>query len=476
MRLTLLHTNDLHGRIQQLPRIVTLAKQIRREVEAAGSTCVLWDAGDAEDTTLFESSLTKGAAVMAILRACGYTQETLGNASPIRYGPQVIAGLAAAFGKPLLGANLNDPATGRLFEGLAPYAIETVGGLGVGVIGLTPSVPTYSVFHVTLGDAFELLPGLVRAVRDRGAEIVVVLSHLGSKVDIQIAERVPGIDVIIGGHDHKEIAPPLVVNGTIIQQAGDYGRKLGRLDLEIDEATGRVMAHQGELIEVKEETPGDPEAQAQIDALRAEVRAMSLRVIGELQAPLELAFDRECAAGNLLADVLRARVPGAEVAFVMAGHWQTGLEAGPLTLNALVTAIRSTANPARVELTGAQIAEFLRRAFDPEQAARKLHPLRGVPPGLPHVAGMTFRFDPVTHEVMDARVAGEPLLPHRAYVVAATDLELSEILNYLVVPDDQVQYELPTIIPEVMEAYIAAHTPLSPPGMGRYVTQREQDQ
>ena len=43
-----------------------------------------------------------------------------------------------------------------------------------------------------------------------------------------------GIDLIIGAHDHVELNPPLVVNGTIIAQAGDYGRYLGRLDLEID--------------------------------------------------------------------------------------------------------------------------------------------------------------------------------------------------------------------------------------------------
>ena len=71
-RLTILHTNDVHGRVGQLSRVAALARHIRREVEAEGGHCLLLDGGDAEDTILLESSVTKGSAVMALLRAAGY--------------------------------------------------------------------------------------------------------------------------------------------------------------------------------------------------------------------------------------------------------------------------------------------------------------------------------------------------------------------------------------------------------------------
>jgi 2',3'-cyclic-nucleotide 2'-phosphodiesterase (5'-nucleotidase family) len=112
-QLTILHTNDLHGRLQQLERIATLAKRIRSEVQARGGFCVLWDAGDAEDTTLLESSMTKGSAVSALMRAAGYELATLGNTTPMRYGPQVIPGLARRFGQSLLAANLFNATTGQ---------------------------------------------------------------------------------------------------------------------------------------------------------------------------------------------------------------------------------------------------------------------------------------------------------------------------------------------------------------------------
>jgi hypothetical protein len=67
-RLTILHTNDLHGHVEQVFRIAALAKQIKYEVTTNGGHCVLWDAGDAEDTILYESSMTKGRAMMAVLR------------------------------------------------------------------------------------------------------------------------------------------------------------------------------------------------------------------------------------------------------------------------------------------------------------------------------------------------------------------------------------------------------------------------
>src|SRR5512135_439619 len=116
-RLTILHTNDLHGRVEQVFRIATLAKQIKQEVTAGGGHCVLWDAGDAEDTILYESSITKGRAMMAVLRGAGYELEALGNASPARYGPQAVAGLANGFGRPLICANMIDPVTSQLVLG-----------------------------------------------------------------------------------------------------------------------------------------------------------------------------------------------------------------------------------------------------------------------------------------------------------------------------------------------------------------------
>jgi 2',3'-cyclic-nucleotide 2'-phosphodiesterase (5'-nucleotidase family) len=467
IHLSILHTNDLHSRIEQLARIARLAKQIRGEVAAKGGYCVLWDAGDAEDTILLESSITKGSAVMAVLRSAGYDLEALGNASALRYGPQAIPDLSRRFGRPLLCANMLDATTGQLVAGLEPYTIKHFSRLRVGVIGMTTPWPAYSAFGLKVGDPLTQLPDLIRQVKSDGAQTIILLSHLGSATDKQIAEQTRGLDVIIGGHDHARINPPLIINDTIIVQAGQYGEFLGRLDLEIHPETGKVIRQRGELIPVTQDIPRDSITQKAFEREQRNVQRMMQRVIGVLNERIDLAEDRECAAGNLLADALLERVRGAQVALTIAGHWTSGLEAGSLTFGALNAAIRSPANPARLMLSGDQIMQFLRQALKPENAARRLQVLRGAAAGRPHVAGMRVRYDPASLDLHAVHIGEEPLIPDRKYIVAGTDLEFYDFMGYLPIPESQIEYEVPTIMPEVLEDYIARHTPVNAPPANR---------
>jgi 2',3'-cyclic-nucleotide 2'-phosphodiesterase (5'-nucleotidase family) len=162
---------------------------------------------------------------------------------------------------------------------------------------------------------------------------------------------------------------------------------------------------------------------------------------------------------------------GTQVALALAGHWISGLNAGEVTQGQLFAANRSTANPARVELSGKQIQTFLRAALKPENAARRPHSLRGGAVGMPHVAGMRVRYDPQNTDFLEVEIGGKPLLEDKTYIVAATDFEFSEQINYLVIPDEQSEYELPTIMPEVLEDYIRQNSPLQAPEVNRITTE-----
>jgi 5'-nucleotidase len=456
IHLTILHTNDLHARVEQVFRIAALAKQIKQEVTASGGHCALWDAGDAEDTILYESSMTKGRAVMALLRGAGYELEALGNATPLRYGPQTIAGLAEDFGRPLLCANMFEPESHRLVAGLEPYTLQKYGEVTVGIVGLTDPMTFYSFFKLNMGDPVQLLPQLIAEARARGAQTIILLSHLGSKKDQIVAESVAGIDLIIGAHDHVEFNPPLVINQTIIAQAGDYGRYLGRLDLDIDSG-GRIAQQYGELLPITTALPIDSGTQRVFAEQQERVRRIAARVLGTAANPIDWAPDRECAAGNLVADMLREWAQ-ADVALTLGGHWRSGLEAGDITIGLLYDACRSTANPAVTPLTGAQLLQFLREGLKPENAARTPKPLRGIPVGWPHVSGMSVRLK--SNGPIGCWINGEPLHPDRTYRVAGTDLEFSELIGYLVVPDELLTYEVPIIVPEMLEDYVARHAPI----------------
>jgi 2',3'-cyclic-nucleotide 2'-phosphodiesterase (5'-nucleotidase family) len=472
INLTILHTNDIHGRISQLSRIAARVRQIRAEVTAAGGHCLFVDGGDSEDTVHLATGFTKGSAMAAILRASGCEMAALGNAIPLRYGPQVVAGLAEHFGRPILCANMLYR-SGEIVPGLRPFIIKEYDSLSIGFIGLTAPINGYASFGLDMQQPAEVLPELIAQVRAQGARTVILLSHLGSVDDQRVAESISGIDLIIGAHDHQILYPPLTKNGTIIVQTGEYGQYLGRLDLTLDPGTGKIISPRGELIPIGAEMPLDEETEAAARAQEQRAQQLMERQIGTLEAPLEAAGDRECAAGNLLADALLERVPGAQVALVVAGHWTSGLAAGPLTKGALFAANRSAANPARVQVTGAQIEQFLREALKPENIARKLRSLRGIPVGWPHVAGMCVRYSPA-EDTLDIQVRDEPLEKDRTYIVAGTDLEFYDFMGYLPLPEDQIEYEVPIVVPEVLEEYIQRHSPLSAPQMGRILFKENQ--
>jgi 5'-nucleotidase len=295
--LTILHTNDIHGRMDQLARIATLARRIRDQPATRGRDCLLCDSGDVEDPTLLESNMTKGSAVYAVLRAAGYDLAAAGNGAALRYGPQAVKDLALRFGQPLLAANLPDPATGRLVAGLAPFAILNLASARVAVIGMTAPMEDYALFGISPLDPVTVLPSLIAKVRGKGARTVILLSHLGAMDDRELAARAPGLDLILGGHSHTELYPPVMVGRTIIAQAGDRGRFLGRLDLDLQPLTGRLTLRRAELIPVTDDIPGDPVTLGAMQAERRAVAAMSQQVVAELADPLDASEVRQRLGG-----------------------------------------------------------------------------------------------------------------------------------------------------------------------------------
>jgi 5'-nucleotidase len=463
IKLTILHTNDIHGRVQQLERIATLVRRIRCEVETGGGYCLYVDAGDSEDTSLLESSLTKGSAMNAILRGAGCDYVALGNAIPVRYGPQAVADLAKYFGRPLLCANFLDQ-DNKLVEGLEPFTVHDFGAFKLGIIGATDPGRVYNTFFdMRVVNPDDILPELIDQARALGAQAVLMLSHLGLRDDKRIAENITGIDLLIGGHSHELLDPPLQINGTIVAQAGEHGKHLGRLDLTIDAASGKVAHFEATLLPIEETIPPDPVTRAVVESERARIQQMMSRVIGVLNESFDLADDSECAAGNLLADALLERVKGSQIALVLAGHWETGLNEGVLTQGELFTAIRSPANPAWIKLTGSQIKQFLREASKPENAERKLHALRGRAVGMPHFAGVKIHCKTNESENFEIEFQGKPIEDNESYLVASTDMEFADYIGYLVIPVEDIEFEVPTITPEVLEDYIKKHSPLSPP-------------
>lgn len=154
-----------------------------------------------------------------------------------------------------------------------PYTIKEIGGVKIGIIGqafpYTPiSHPRRFVPDLTFGIQEDGVQRYVNELREKKVELVVLLSHNGLYVDLKLAGRVKGIDVILGGHTHDGVPKPVVVGKTLVINSGAHGKFLSRLDLDI--RGGQVADYRYKLIPVLSRfIREDPDMKALIQRIRA---------------------------------------------------------------------------------------------------------------------------------------------------------------------------------------------------------------
>jgi 2',3'-cyclic-nucleotide 2'-phosphodiesterase (5'-nucleotidase family) len=396
-RLTILHTNDVQGHLRPfsypaiasagsmiadlsarrdiggIARRATLAARIRADLAKQGTPVWLVDAGDFCDGSAFSIVYRGDADVIAMNRA-GYDFATLGNHefnNTVAQLKKLIADARFDF----LCANVADSATHRPLT--RRYVVRQVGNARVGVFGLiTNGAGGYPAAKEGLAveDVFSVAPAVVTQLRGpEKADIVILISHCGESVDKQLARKVPGIDVIVGGHSHTRLPQgemvwwsdalkPDEANGMVIVQAYQWGGELGRLDLLLEKnAAGqwRVDRYQEHLIPVTSETPDDPAVAAVVDSFWAPIAAKYDEVLGTATADVTDRGD-DFAQYNFVADAVRTEF-GVEVEFENMGGVCAPILAGPVT-----SAMLAEVNPYRntivtFRMRGSEIRRFVQR-------------------------------------------------------------------------------------------------------------------
>ncbi|MDP9353176.1 MAG: 5'-nucleotidase C-terminal domain-containing protein, partial [Chloroflexota bacterium] len=325
--------------------------------------------------------------------------------------------------------------------------------LRLGLIGITSEMwGTYETrFGLRTLPVLPLVEEMIAALRQDGADAVILLSHMGLRTDRELAEALTGIPLILGAHSHDLLPEGERVGSVVIVQAGWNGEHLGRIDLLWDGE--RLTVDSVAVLPVDEWVSPSPAVLAEAERAERDLEDMLSEMIGEIAQPLGYAEDRECGVLSLLADVLRDRMR-ADVGLVTGPHLTGPLPAGRLTRRELWGVCHFTANPAAANLSGVQLSALVARGLDPELARERPRPLRGQPRGLMHLSGV---------ELRDSRllVGGEPVDQEQTYRVAASDWELSYYGGY--VEQDwnlQLEYDSPTILREALEEYIRTHSPV----------------
>lgn len=369
--LTLIQQNDTHAqlelhwehfwhagqaeyrRVGGLARAATVVRAIREETGAA----LLIDCGDAIHGTL-PAMRTEGQAVVPALNALGVDLMTPGNWE-YGFGPAALHARVAEMNFPMIACNLQDALSGeRLFE---PSLVREVGGVRVGFVGLTsPIIPKMSprfASGLRFPDPLETLPRCVAKLRHQeGADLVVLVSHLGFAQDVALAHAVGGLDVILSGHTHNRLERPVQVGRTLIIQSGFSGSFLGRLDLDVQR--GVLVGHRHQLITLEETIPPDPEVQAAVDLALAPFRIEMNEVVGHTTTALHRMGLLETTMDNLITDAY-VRLTGAEVAVSHGWRFAPPVPAGPVTVGDLWAMVPTNPEVFTAQLSGRELLELL---------------------------------------------------------------------------------------------------------------------
>ena len=255
-----------------------------------------------------------------------------------------------------------------------PFTIKTVGGARVAVVGqafpYTPIanpqrfIPDWT-FGINDADMQKVVDGLRAKEKP---DVVVVISHNGMDVDLKMAERVSGIDVIFGGHTHDGMPAPTIVKNaggqTLVTNAGSNGKFLGVMDLDVKD--GKVRDFRYRLLPVFSNLlPADAEMQAYIEKVRAPYKAQleqKLATAGELlyrRGNFNGTFDQ------VICDALRA-VNDAQVSLSPGFRWGTTVLSGQdITMdNVMDQTCITYPETYRREMTGEEIKTILEDVCD----------------------------------------------------------------------------------------------------------------
>ena len=398
--LVILHTNDVHSHLdpydvgaRTVGGAAARAALIAREAALGGRVIVL-DAGDLVQGTPYYNQF-RGEPDHKILDLLKYDVIALGN-HDLDDGAEAWAKRAAATRTPIVSANVlrispngngdvppeiartakwiggGKVAAGSRFSLLAkPYVILERGGLRIAVLGLT----TYSIDRIVAAryNAGVAVANPITAARywvpllRKQADVVVALTHLGVDQDRVLVDRVPGIDVVIGGHSHTPLFAPVfetaggMGGATAITQAGLWGRWVGRTTLRWSR-DGRVRGTTSRLIEVRPADGEDQRVASLVASYRRRLGSGLDRVVFRTPASIAMDGKREGdhPLGNFVADVMRARM-NADLAVMNAGGIRAGFPAGDVRERDVLTMLPFDNHLTVVSLTGTQIRRLLDR-------------------------------------------------------------------------------------------------------------------
>ena len=498
-KITILHTNDHHGRFWKngdgeygMAARKTLIDGIRKEVAAAGGHSLLLDGGDV-NTGVPESDLQDAVPDFKGMGLLGYDAMAVGNHEFDK--PLSVLKMQRELVKfPMLAANIYEGGQ-RMFE---PYKIFNLGGVRVGVMGLTTEdtkkmVLPDNVKNIEFRNAITEAGKVVPELRAR-ADVVIAATHMGhyengkhgtqAPGDVEMARAVKGLDLVVGGHSQnpacmkaenvidREYVPgaeckPERQNGAWIVQAHEWGKYVGRADFEFRNGEFKLVKYA--LIPVnlmKTVRAADGKTSKQPYTVQIAEDAAMLALLSPYQdfGQQKLGLEIGSADGKLDGDRNAVRAKPAALAVLIcrammqrasadlcvlnAGGVRDSLPAGKITYRDVLKVQPFGNTVATVDFTGAELMDYL-------NASAKMSVGSGA---FGQFAGVELVI--TGNAVTSARIKGAPIDPAKTYRLAVNNFQATGGDGYPRIAAHPSYVNTGYVDADVLRAFISANSPV----------------
>jgi 5'-nucleotidase / UDP-sugar diphosphatase len=496
--LTIMHTNDVHAEHEPVfnggggaARQATVVNQIRDEV----ANSLLLDGGDRFTGTLFHIQW-RGQDSAQIMNMIGYDAMTLGN-HEFDNGDEVLAAFIDALEFPVVTANVDFSQSPLLADKVDPYVILEVGDQQIGIIGLvTPETEILSSPGPELVFDYDLVgvtQRMVDELTEQGVNKIILLTHIGYDADVEVAQNVSGVDVVVGGHTNTFLSNtytgalgqyPTVLESAsgepvLVVQASTRTQYLGRLDVVFD-ASGVLSSWSGDAILLSRYIAPDPDVSDLVAGLAAPIAELRAQPVGE--SAVYLTGDRsvcrveECNLGNLIADAMRVNAR-AQIALMNGGGIRADIDEGEITLGEVLTVQPFQNLLSTFELTGANVIAALENGVSQIELNENGQVRRdGAAGRFLQVSGLRYTVDPtlepgsriVSAEVLNEAGEYEPIDPEAVYSVVSLNFVRTGGDGFSVLAENAINpYDFGNLDFEVTLEYIEANSPVAPEIEGR---------
>ncbi len=490
-RITLLHTADIHGQVMVhddffweegkavykkrggFAHLKTMINELRKN----NPNTLLIDGGDCFQGSAI-AALSQGQALIPLMNNINYDLVLPGNWEVV-YGKKMLIKDMGAYHAPKVCGNMFHADSGDLI--FPPYQTFYLSGLKIGFLGyndpLTPirQSPAYSNgIHFTQPQ--NNIAKYINILRDQEkCDIVIALTHMGLAQQLNLANQpfTEGVDYIFGADTHERIRQPLKGKYSQVTEPGSFASFIAKLDIVIED--GKIKDEAYELMEVDpEKYKADEEMVQLLEKTHEPYNKEIKRVLGKTTTPLLRYFVIETPMDNLITDALMWKAKpdialsnGFRFCPPLVPDAKTGT--ADITMEYLWSMLPVNSDVKMAKVTGKQLTDWLENEMENVFATDATKRFGG---WLIRFKGMTINFTIAAEKgkrLNKLMITDKPVDLDRTYSIVACEREGDPDSILCRIKDVTSAHQLGYKLHDVMEEYLAVHSPVSPKNDGRAI-------